>query len=147
MKTMKTRLRSKVFSLGQILNKPKEKEKKFRSKKVLPRKKSSPKANLGSQKNLGPKNVLENKFWCKKVWVKNILGEKIFWDLRNFGSKENYGYKKVFGSKKSLDLKKFWAQKILSPKNKFVSEKFCVWKNFRVHIKSPKRLWNVMQYL
>ena len=60
---VQTRLRSKVFSLGKILTKPKEKEKKLGLKK-----------QFGVNKNLGSKKILVQKqiLGHKKVKVKII---------------------------------------------------------------------------
>ena len=91
-----------MFSLDQILNKPKEKEKKFGFKKVLSqpkfwsRKNYGPRTNLWSPKHLGPKKDLGEKFGRKKCALTKNLKFK----------------------NSTLQLKKFWVQRKLLVKKK-----------------------------
>ena len=65
------------------------------------------KNNFGPQKNVVQKNFALKRFWSKKCWVKEIVGQKNVWSKKylgpkKFGLKKKLGSNRIFGQKEYL---------------------------------------------
>ena len=148
-----------MFSFGQILNKPNEKEKLLVSIKILSQKNFGPEKILVRKqikvtlKNFRPKKNVRKNIFGKKIWPKENFSQKEIWVNTNFETekilcpKETMGIKKMWGPKRFFRLKEFGIGKYFGPKKHFGSKKhlgsktnLCQ-KTFCVKLKIPKRIY------